>query len=125
MSVLRTGGLAEGSAVAGWRPLAIVGGILVVGLVLLLGMLKASRWRAEERRQLEVPPFSAEEFQRFADQQQWIAQQPFPPPADRPDRSSPPVSGTSVPPVSGTSVPPVSGTSVPPVSGTSIPPAAR
>jgi len=105
MSVLRASGLADGSVAAGWRPLAIVGGILAVGLVLLLGMLMASRRRAEERRQLEVPPFSAEEFQRFADQQQWIAQQSVPPPADRPGWS-PPVSGTWTPPVSSTGIPP-------------------
>jgi hypothetical protein len=107
MSVLRAGGLADGSVAVGWRPLAVVGGILAFGLVLLLGMLTDSRHRADERRQLEVPPFSAEEFQRFCDQQQWVAQQSVPPPADRPGWSSPPVPGTSVPPVSGTSVPPV------------------
>jgi len=106
MSVLRAGSLADGSVATGWRLLAIVGGILAVGLVVLLGMLMASRRRAEERRQLEVPPFSAEAFQRFVDQQQWIAQQSVPPPTHRPGWSSPPVSGTSVPPVSGTSVPP-------------------
>jgi hypothetical protein len=131
MSVLRVGGLADGSVAAGWRPLAIVGGILAVGLMLLFGMLTASRRRAEERRQLEVPPFSAEQFQRFCDQQQWVAQQPVPPPVERPgfppvERPGlPPASGTWVPPASGTWVPPASGTWVPPASGKRIPPAAR
>jgi hypothetical protein len=122
VSAPRVASLADGSVAAGWRLLAIVVWVLVVGMVLLLGMLMASRRRAEERRQLEVPPFSAEAFQRFCDRQQWVAQQPVPPPADRPNWSSPPVSGKSVPPVSGKSVPPVSGKSVPPVSGKSVPP---
>lgn len=91
MSVLRAGGLADGSMAAGWRPLAIVGGILAAGLVLLLGMLLASRRRAEERRQLAVPPFSAEKFQRFCDQQRWVAQQPVSLPTDRPGWSPPAV----------------------------------
>jgi hypothetical protein len=114
MSVLRAGGLADGSVTAGWRLLAVVVGILAVGLVLLLGMLTASRRRAEERRQLEAPPFSAEEFQRFADQLRWVAQQPVPPPADRPGWPSPPVSGNRVPPVSGDWIRPVSGKRIPP-----------
>ena len=114
MSVLRAGGLAGGSVAPGWRPLAVVGGFLAVGLVLLLGMLMASRRRAGERQQLAVPPFSAEEFQRFCDQQQWVAQQSVSPRADHPGWSSPPVSGKWEPPVSGKWEPPVSGKSMPP-----------
>jgi hypothetical protein len=113
VSALRVAGLAGGVA-AGWRLAAVAVWILVVGVVLLLGMLGASRRRAEERRQLAVPPFSAEAFQRFCDQQQWVAQQSVPPPTDQPGWSSPPVSGKSVPPVSGRPSPPVSGRPIPP-----------
>jgi hypothetical protein len=64
----------------GLRALVVLGAIVVIGLALATGALLAARRRAAERRQLEVPEFSAAEFQRFADHQTWIAQQVAPAP---------------------------------------------
>jgi hypothetical protein len=86
---LHADGLLGGSLTEGWRGLAIVGGVALIALVSLLGAWLAARQRAEERRRLEVPPFSASEFQRFADHQQWITQQVAPPPG-QPGRPTPP-----------------------------------
>jgi hypothetical protein len=87
---VRADGVLDGPLTADWRSWAVIGGIVLIGLVSLFGMVLAARRRAEERRQLEVPQFSAAEFQRFADHQNWIAQQSVPPP-DQPGRPSPPV----------------------------------
>lgn len=53
----------------------MVGAVAVIGLALLAGVLLTKRRRAAERRQLEVPEFSAAEFQRFFDEQAWAGQQ--------------------------------------------------
>ena len=87
---VRADGLLDGPLTADWRGWAVVGGIVLVVLVSLLGMLLAARRRAEERRQLEVPQFSAQEFLRFADHQKWIAQQSVPPPPGPPGRPASP-----------------------------------
>jgi hypothetical protein len=91
---VRADGLLDRTLDADWRGFAIAGAIVLIGLVSLLGMVLANRRRAEERRQLEVPRFSAQEFHRFADHQQWIVQQsvlpavppPHPPPDPPPDQ---------------------------------------
>jgi hypothetical protein len=75
----------------GWRALVVVGAIAVIGLALLAGALLTKRRRAAERRQLEVPEFSAAEFHRFFEQQTWITQQ-LPPQAG-------PVTSPGMPPV--------------------------
>jgi hypothetical protein len=84
---VRADGLLDGTLTAAEQRWAVAGAIVLIGLVSLLGMLLAARRRAEERRQLEVPQFSAQEFQRFADHQKWITQQSVPPPPPPPDQS--------------------------------------